>query len=234
MIFSMTLGQGGSFSHVREPRRMLLLHFDGSGSDFRDSSGRFRIYTPTGGNEYNQQSGQQLGTGALLTNGSTLRGIFSSASAADPDYDFSSVDYSIECWYKPATLAGSPNFDTLFTKYDDVVTGGPWAFFFNGSVYYRMNGNDTAGGPVAHGMSTGIWYHWLFSRVGSTAYIFKDGVLLSSGGVGTLTNSLTTGFVIGFAAGVIHIADGLFDEFQIIRGVGISSAFTPPTRPYAP
>jgi len=105
---------------------------------------------------------------------------------------------------------------------------------------------NTSGVIVGHyimssawAVSTGVWYHLAFERVGASAKIFINGVSQAltevvSFGTKDVTD-LSWGPYIGATntASPVYFFNGYIDEFRVIKGTAVwTSDFTPQTTPY--
>ena len=76
------------------------------------------------------------------------------------------------------------------------------------------------------------WYHLAFVRVGTTAYLYLDGVLKASVGSSTFNHNTSTFTLGNYGGGGSYVWTGYLSDFRIVKGRGVYTGnFTPPSGP---
>jgi hypothetical protein len=180
----------------------LLLHCDGSngGTIFTDSSQYSQTATRIGSAQTSTAQ-SKFGGASLLLNGTTDYVRFPSS-----DNFYFSGDFTIEAWIRlsayPSAYLGS--YGATIISRDDSSSGTStygWNLDISGSSAQTLDltltntsGTRTAISGTAN-FSLNTWYHVAAARSGNTVYLYKDGVLLNSGGTSytsALPNNPTT------------------------------------------
>lgn len=191
----------------------LLLHMEGTGSSFVDSSASPKTITAAGSvtqsasqSKFGTKSAYFAGTGNYLT---------------VPAPSFGTSDWVVEGWFYPTGSFGG----TFFTaRSSTAVVGGPTVVIDgSGSLSYYIASADNSTWQIA-GSSSGVsltlnaWQHIAIVRSGSTLRAYKDGTggesVSISQGIGT--NGAFSLFA-GSAAGGQGVT-GYVDEFRITLG----------------
>jgi hypothetical protein len=157
------------------------------------------------------------GTGDYLTS-PNLGGLLS----------FGAGDFTIEAWVYLSVMPTGNGYPTSFW----VVGGGPANSepgfdFAIGSTNLLVGLSNFSGLNinVAHGMTTGIWYHIAISRSGSTLYAFKNGVQLATANVaGVTADPCLTGLAVAAAEPVGATSgnfNGYIDDLRITKGYAV-------------
>jgi len=203
----------------------ILLHMDGSGSTFVDSSGTPKTIT-AGGNATQSTTESKFGNKSAYFDGS-------GDSLSFPDILLGTGNFTIELWFKTnsstrfAQLIGNENaggssgFTLLINN--DSTTGGQIGVYRSGSSVVFSSSGD---------WSDDAWHHLAFVRSGTTVTLYLDG---TSYGSATDANSYdgSTYFVGRNNAFSGRDFLGYIDELRITKGVRYSAAFTPPTSAFA-
>jgi hypothetical protein len=199
----------------------LLLHMDGSGSTFTDSSGTPKTIT-AGGNATQSTTESKFGGKSAYFDGS-------GDSLSFADILLGTGNFTIEFWFKTnsstqyaqmignETSGGSSGFTLLINN--NTSTGGQIAVYRAGSLVVSSSSGD---------WSDDEWHHLAFVRSGTTVTLYLDG---TSYGSATDANSYTgAAYFIG-TNNAFSGRDllGYIDELRITKGVRYSAAFTPPT-----
>lgn len=201
-----------------------LLHMDGADGStiFTDVTGQTitafgNAQIDTAQSKFGGASGLFDGAGDYLTFPNAAQNVLGTG------------DFTIEAFVRIASFS-MPN--TLFSTGDTSTDNGV-LFTINASGALQIFGSTTslAGGSV----SLNTWTHIAFTRSGTTAEGFVDGV---SAVTGTLSRNLTanTSIHIGarnFSSSLGDYFNGHIDEFRLTKGVNrYPAAFTPPTAPF--
>lgn len=197
----------------------LLLHMDGSGNTFVDSSGSPKTVTANGDatqsaaqSKWGGKSGYFDGSGDYLTFGSA-------------NLSFAQGDFAIEMWIYPTAT------QTSFLA--DWRLGGS-----SGPAFYLVNNvmNFYDGGPLnlaaSSTVSSNTWTHVAAARSGGTLRLYQDGSLVGTMSMGTdMTGSGSLS--IAFHNGVFFT--GYIDDLRITIGSArgyTGSTITVPTAPF--
>jgi len=179
-----------------------LLHCDGEngGTTFTDSSAYAQAATRIGSAQ-TSTSQSKFGGASLLLNGTTDYVRFPSS-----DNFYFSGDFTIEAWIRlsayPSPYVGDYG-ATIISRDDgsNAPTTLGWNFTVSGSSAQTLNlgltstsGTRTIISGTAN-FALNTWYHVAAVRSGNTVYLYKDGILLNSGGTSytsALANNPTT------------------------------------------
>ena len=199
----------------------LLMHMEGSDTSttFLDSSRKGHILTANA-NAQIDTAVSKFGTSAALFDGNTDNISIPKNSALS----FGTGDFIVEAWM----------------NFDSVDTSSVWKTMCNVGTYFSLGNNS--GNVVLYmasvfsdplSLSTDTWYHICFSRVSGTVYFFVNGVAKGSASYSGSLGSTETHFIGAQNGANANPMDGHIDELRIIKGRGISSAFTPETSAYS-
>ncbi len=219
-----TLGGDPYFSSVS-----LLLHFDGTGTTFTDSSSSPKTIEVGPNGPYVTQTASQSkfgGASVLFQNdGGNGTGNIKASVGASPE---GTEDFTIEFWHLYDTAANPYGY-----AQDMIVTTNA----YSGSVvpvHLRTSSLTISGGTVLSfaAPTAGQWYHGALVRQGNTFRFYRDGVEVANG---TNSSSLSsTDLYIGSLPfyGANGITGSHLDEIRVTRGVCRypgGTNFTPPT-----
>jgi len=151
-------------------------------------------------------------------------------------------NFTIECWINLSSMPTSDSWITTAGGYQALFATGPQnsgtgSQLYIGTTNIKFDVVSDGSGPinVAHGMTTGVWYHIALTRSGNTIRLYKNGTLLQSG---TDSNSMPSGYGWGIARAepLTYYSGGWFhgymSNFRLVRGTVVyTSGFTPPTTP---
>lgn len=194
-----------------------LLHMDGSngGTTFTDQTGK--TWTRTG-NVTTSTAQAKFGQSAVFDgSGDWLDG------PSNADFTFGTGDFTIECFVRIGTIAGSNrgifSFGSNLSLY--VASTGSNLYWFDGSTNLLAT-------PAP---AQNTWHHVAICRQGSTIRMFLNGALVSSATYST--NIASTNMRIGTSTTGVGTLDGYIDEFRVTKGVArYTAAFTPPSAPF--
>jgi hypothetical protein len=227
------LGASTFFEQVEAPSDpyidsvVSLLHFDGAdgSTTFTDVTGKA---WNAAGNAQIDTAQSKFGGASMVLDGSGdwLR------TAAHPDFDFGTGDFTIEAWIRPASFTADRVIVTRYTHWSDYVgfylgtrAGSPNILIFRAgnSVPIVLNGNTA--------LSVNTWVHVAVARVSGVTRMFVDGVTQTATHTGSV--NITSASVVSVGAGPTkddENFDGYIDELRITKGVGRYTAnFTPPS-----
>jgi hypothetical protein len=219
----------------------LLLHCDGAdgGTTFTDSSAYAQAATRIGSAQTSTAQ-SKFGGASLLLNGTTDYLRFPSS-----DNFYFSGDFTVEAWIRlsayPSSYEG--DYGAIIISRDDgssLPSSLGWNFgvFGSSAQLLSLGLTSTSGtrtlmsGTANFALNT--WYHVAAVRSGNTVYLYKDGVLLNSGGTSytsALANNTATLKVgaLDYDVTYKYWFPGNIDEVRITTAARYTSAFTPPT-----
>ena len=198
----------------------LLLHMDGTGSSFTDSSSSPKTVTANGNaaqvqSKFGGKSGYFDGTGDYL-----------SVQISD-DFNLGNGDFTIDYWeYRTNNVTSSSIINTLTGAYCAV------GYQSGGSLLFYCSSNGSSWDIVdALSMGTAvlnIWTHYTIVRNGNTFSTYQNGNFISS----TTSSASVANITVSLVVGVSFI--GYIDELRISKGIARwTSNFTPLNHPYS-
>lgn len=225
--FALKAAGGGSFfSDVG-----LLMHFEGSGSSFVDSSSYGHTLTPTGNIPTQTTANPKFGSKSGY-----WADAFRAISCADtPSINVATGDFTLEGWFYVASATLGTNV-VLFSKavgtsYSQYILwnqSGPLHF-----ICYR--GDAGVSGATAVNLDCGTtptdqFFHFAAVRHGDDFLCFINGTLVASTTyTGDLYDNGSTLYIGGFANGLNYGPNGGYiDEFRITKRALYTADFTPP------
>lgn len=199
----------------------LLLHMDGSGSTFVDSSGTPKTVTANGDATQSTAQSKFGGKSAYFD------GFGDSISFAD--LQLGTGNFTVEMWFKTAST----------TQYAQLIgnEGGTvgWTLLINnnsssgGQIAVYLAGNAVVSSSSGD-WSDDAWHHIALVRSGSTVTLYIDGTNYGTGSGGSGSWNGTTYFVGRNNTYSGRDLVGYIDELRITKGVARYTAnFTPPT-----
>ncbi|MFZ2777638.1 MAG: FISUMP domain-containing protein, partial [Candidatus Moraniibacteriota bacterium] len=218
--------QNGNDSYVK-----LLLHADGSGNSFSDSSPSVNVITTYGDatqsttqSKFGGKSAYFSGAGGYLTTpyNSNL-------------FDWWSADSSIDAWvYLPSYNSSAPNTNSPMIGHMSPTDGtNNWSFGPNENgklrLYYYSNSSNAVTSSQTIPLNT--WTHIAMTYSGTTIRLFINGIQDGSASIAGTPQGDANPLIIGQYSGVKFA--GYIDEFRISSGIARwTSNFTPPAAPY--
>ena len=150
------------------------------------------------------------------------------------DFSFMRDDYTIDYWVRLDSVTG----DQYMFGFPDNNGSGDGHFACN--LYYtnfRMGPMTNAAHgfiQVAHGLSTGTWYHIALVRHGDNTYLFKNGAILGTGTVSSQIDIKATGNVYwGASYANNNGMGGQLAEMRVSKGIARwTKPFPLPTKAY--
>jgi len=198
----------------------LLLHMDGSGSTFVDSSGTPKTITANGSATQSTAESKFGGKSAFFNGSSSL-----SAPASLTNLP-AGTDFTVEAWVYPTSTAQGGILGS--------GGNGPLCFGFDSGKLFLSRANIAEVVASATGaIVANQWQHVAATRSGDVMRLFINGTQ-----VGSVTQSVSfpepSAFSVGHLAGEgVWYYSGYIDELRITNGVARYTAnFTPPTAPF--
>jgi hypothetical protein len=201
----------------------LLLHGEGSNSSttITDNSNSPKTITITGGAQISTAQSKFGSSSIYLPSSSTI------ATPSSSDFEFGTGDFTVEFWWYVTTLPTSEarlvNFGGPANQFLNLAYGNQsWTFsIVNESVSHVITSSQS--------VSLNQWHHVAYTRSSNTLYLFFNGTLLGSTGVGGISTPSTS---VTFSPG--PGGSSYFDEIRITKGVArYTSAFSPPISVFA-
>jgi hypothetical protein len=212
----------------------LLLHADGTGNAFTDSSASAKAIT-TVGNVTQSSAQSQLGGKSALFDGT---GDYLTVPDSD-DWNFGADNFTIDLWIKPTST--SPSIQENFVS--QWPSNGNVAFIFgrypSNKVVFGYTNNGVYENQVVVSTNTlsGNWQHLALVRNGSDLKLYIDGVEDTGFAYNisneSIYNSSGNLYIGTQQSSVTQYWDGYIDELRISKGIARWTAnFTPPAAPY--
>jgi hypothetical protein len=204
---------------------VLLLHMEGSGQTFADSSPVTKTVT-AGGNATQTTDQSKFGSQSAAFDGSG-----DSIFATSSEFVFGTQDFTIECWLRP-NWASSAAFARVIQAGDFPSNGG-WQLVRNSSgtglIFDITNGESSQARLQGGALTSGQWYHVAVTRSGSALRMFINGAQVHS--VTSSPYSLTSDHIrIGGNSTGGDSLSGHIDEVRLSRGEArYTGAFSEPT-----
>jgi hypothetical protein len=191
----------------------LLLHMDGTGSTFVDSSSTPLSITANGDatqsvtqSKFGGKSAYFDGTGDYLS------------VAASQGFEFGTGDFVVEFWVRPESTfnPGGGRYTTWLSlnQYTNglmvrpTLTGNGIQVFVGGTMY-----------SYSTSLSLGTWYYVAISRASGTVRIYVNGTQLGSDQSNSYNFTSNSTNTIGTAAhGLTESMAGYIDEFRVTKG----------------
>jgi len=218
-------GIGGLDSYTK-----LLLHADGTGASFTDSSASAKTITANG--DATQSSTQsKFGGKSAYFDGT---GDYLSIPDSE-DWNFGSGDFTIDGW---VNLANTNSFGSIFQQY--VADNNEFKLavtHIGGGVYalhFGINSGETFSIYDTNSFGTG-WHHAAVVRNGNTFTIYRDGVSVASASYsGAMPNLNSSPWIGRLLSNVDYWTNSYLDELRVSKGIARwTSDFTPPTSQYS-
>jgi hypothetical protein len=215
---SPVLVQDQYFSNVS-----LLIHADGTGSNFVDSSSSPKTISVSGVTQSTAQS-KFGGSSAYFDGNSFMTVPYSTA------LDLSTGDWTVEAWWLPqgGTDPNIISITTLGNTYAQVrITAYSVSNF---RLLCGQNGNwinTNTGGT----WSNGNWYHLAAVRSGSQFYLFVNGTLaINYASSASLTSGNAATYIGVVDSSGVNKVNGYIDDIRVSKGIArYTSNFAVPT-----
>ena len=204
----------------------LLLHGDGAGTNFIDSSSSSHNVSSLGGAVQETISTPKFGNAIYFDGNNDYLSVPDS-----PDWAFGNGDFTIDLWVYPENLSPG-NSQYLVTQWGN----GLLTWIMNGGIVsVRVGGASqdlTSSEPLPNANQ---WYHIAVVRSSNIITLYINGTAAGSQDVGNLsitnsTSALTIGMIVTPNS---NWFEGYMDEIQISKGIARwTSDFTPPSESY--
>ena len=216
-------------------RTVLLLHMDGSGASFVDSSLYPHPVNVLGGGSETQTTAQYKFGGSSALFGSSNTDALSIPHSSD--FSFGTGPFTVDFWYRPAVVTGSGRFLLYWgssgycpLRLERNLTALQLYSSSSGSTW------DISNGVTLGTLAANTWYHIALTRTASgNLKAFFDGSLvadLATGGAAFSDYNPGDLYIGGFSG--YPACDGYIDEFRIVKGYcAWTTTFTPPTAAYS-
>jgi len=147
----------------------------------------------------------------------------------DTAFNFGNANFTFEMWLFPLSTGNY----WIAGKGDASSASGSSFSFYNGSTWDFYYGSSAVA-ITKPTLTLNAWQHIAVVRNSTTITIYKDGVSVSSGNIGTSSvNTTSNAITIGSYGGGGF--PGYISNFRILKGTAVyTSNFTPPTTPLTP
>lgn len=152
------------------------------------------------------------------------------SNLSNNDWNFSTNDFTIECWIYPTAGAGASRdilskFTTLSSNLDFLLEIDS----ANGNLKFSAGNNAGISILSNSAVLLNVWTHVAVSRISGVTRMFLDGVVQSATSTGSVSiGNNTTTLTIGKSSTNADSFSGYIDEIRITKNVGrYSSSFSP-------
>lgn len=212
----------------------LMLHMNGTGSSFSDSSASNHTMTANG-------DVTQTSTNAKFDKSASFDGTGDYITTTDSsDWDFGTGDFTIESWMRFTSTPGDGFTYTILAQLED--TSNFWRFdFYEASPDYYLTFEVQVASvseilvykKITSTVSTSVWNHVAVVRTGNDFKLFWNGVQQGTTVTDSSSSSTLSGTLRVGAYNSNRYMNGLLDEIRIVKGTAIwTSDFTPPSSEY--
>lgn len=223
-----TWGGDADFANVK-----LLLHMDGTGANFTDSSTASRTVTAYG-DATQSATESKFGGKALYCDG-TGDYITVPSSA---DFDWSAGDAVIEGWIYPTDLSTNRVICSTSSSTDDGATA-VYVSPYGQLCVDKIGTSGVSGGGGGGGapeITTGAWHHFAAVKSGTSTYLYLNGTRIATGTASNAWSSGSAPFSIGksYWSSASNFA-GYIDDLRVTVGANrgyTGSTITVPTAAY--
>jgi hypothetical protein len=204
----------------------LLLHMDGSGNTFTDSSASPKTLTAAGNVTQSTAQSKWGGKSALFDgNGDYI------SVANTSGLDFGTGDFVAEFWIY-FTSSVSTSQQILYSE----TEGGWFIGLFNAGEIGIGRTGVAWDHYAAHSMTTNSWNHIAVARSGTSLRIYVNGSQVGSTYTNSQSYTLAGGALrIGGPGGSEYNITGYIDDVRITKGTArgyTGASITPPTAPF--
>jgi hypothetical protein len=223
-----SLNRAGTWPTTSDPlfgSVSLLLHMDGSGSNFVDSSPLTKTITAAG--TATQSAAQsKFGGKSLSLDGSSHL----AASAADLSLSGLSA-WTIEGWYY-STDGGRNAIEIMFANYDSFSTSSSLFFGKHTIAGGRVTVYASSGEALcseSSNLPSNEWVHYALVLSGGVIRLYRNGNETASGETSPTLSGNAVRVGGNSEAGGIYGFRGSIDDFRITKAARYTANFTPPT-----
>lgn len=217
----------------------LLLHMDGTGTTFTDSSQNAFAITNPGGMTYTNSAGYYvLGTSSANFNGLSTSYLKVTNANIPSKFAFGTGDFTIECYLYMSSLPSTSNYWIMGWGADNANPGMDF-YITPTNIVCSPESYGTNVINTVHGMRANNWYHVALCRSGNNLNLFINGVLKQSvaytGTVyavpttGNNANSIAIGASEPYATYATGFFNGFIDELRVSKGIARYAASGTPT-----
>ncbi|HAR62822.1 MAG: hypothetical protein DKM50_06910 [Candidatus Margulisiibacteriota bacterium] len=206
----------------------LLLHMDGNGESFVDSSGLNNPVYAAG--DATQTSSQMVFGGKSAYFDGTGDFVCTNTS---PIWDLDIDKFTIDYWVKFAAINAANN--GIFDQNNFYYMNYGGTNHELGFIYYDWNYGGWKGVGTTTVLTTNTWYHVAVARNGANLLLYLNGVQVGSRNIGDYTIPGNTGaLTIGYSASNASMSNLYIDEFRFSKGIArwTGPTFNVPTNPY--
>ena len=140
-----------------------------------------------------------------------------------------SGDFTVEGWYYFNSFSGDPGIFNIGSDASGLVIR-----IVSSKIYAYFTGGGNVFGSSAPTLITGTWYHFAWSRSGSSQKFFINGEQSGTTYSSSSTASSTGGVGIGRSVAGSSFGDfnGYISSVRVVNGTAVyTTTFTPPTAP---
>jgi Concanavalin A-like lectin/glucanases superfamily len=146
-----------------------------------------------------------------------------------------SGNFTVECWYNSAKTTPGNYSSIINNAFTSSPQTGTWSLKVKGSTnvveFTYYNGSSLVNIDGTSNVADGNWHHIAVSRVGTSVYLFVDGVLQTTSTIVSYqigTTSATT--LIGYESRDTVYLSGYLSNLRLVNGQALYTGnFTPPT-----
>lgn len=197
----------------------LVLPFSGAngGTDFTDRSPRPSTFTRSGSVSTVTSTYRHYGSSGFFGGSGWLQSPYSS------DFDLSTQDFTLDCWFNRLSNTGSAIYGCLISK----RVGGAdwdWGIETNSGQSVVFKWGDASDGSRSLNMGNaplGEWNHCAVVRRGSALLSFMNGVPVSSATIsGSIRNRNTAAIMVGRSLTTYfdNTFHGYMNDLRLLRG----------------
>jgi len=227
-------GGGGGGADPNFANVVLLCHFDGTDGSTTITDNGPSPKTLTANADAQIDTAQSKFGGASALFDGTGDYISTPDSA---DFNFGSGAFTVECWVRFSSLTGT---QSICGQVGSAGTNDTVSFVLQKDSSNKIVGfgcqttTQVATATSTSSVTTGVWYHIVYTRSSDTFRLFIDGLIEATVTQATTLNNSTAALGIGRLGDFNgQYLNGHIDDLRITKGVGRYTAnFTPPTAAY--
>ena len=144
--------------------------------------------------------------------------------AASSDFTYGTGDFTVECWLRPDTIAGSQYFlNHGNDNFSMGIQSNKW-FYYNGTANQHFSTSTAVAGQ---------WTHFAFARSSGTSKIFINGIEEKSFTDSHNYSSDQATYIANYSDGSSTNAwDGKISNLRVVKGTALyTTSFKPSTKP---